>query len=174
MNPKPLHVHFVVPATEKNTLIFLAKLKDKNKFFNELTADFIQGKFTNSQTKREKLKDEKTEQEVLNLKIKNKIALITEMKYSPDNAVQIVNNPDQFKVDETAPNNSARKNTLSTEQWDYVYGCLIDAYHRDDLEKKTCLICRDTFTKDETARKHVIDNHPDDIKKAVTKMGFST
>lgn len=156
--PTPYNAHFEIPASDPELQIKVKNIKNKNKFFLELTKSYFAGKLDNSKSKRDSLKDEKLQQEVLQLKINNKIKLIHDLHKNPAEVVAIINNPDLFKVDE--PTNES--GNLSASQWDYVYGCLIDGW-KIEGRLRTCTICQnDCGHTDESARKHI--NATTDIK----------
>lgn len=155
-----------IPATEKELILFLSKIENKNEFLIKLLDDFFNGRLNNTQTKRSRLQEEKLEQEVMRLKLSNKLTLMREMKLSPDEVLEVMKHPDRLDLDRID-----KKNSLSGEQWDYVYGCLLDGFLKEGCMKK-CLVCKSAFEKDDTARNHLIDNHPHEIKNAVVSMGY--
>lgn len=157
--PTPYNAHFLIPASNPELQEKIKNIKNKNEFFLKLTQDYFDGKLGNSKSRREQLKDEKTEQEVLKLKINNQLQLLRELHKTPDEIVQIINNPESFKVENIPQSSSC---SMSANQWDYVFGCIIDGW-KIEGRKRLCLICQNEFGFDDSnARKHVMQC--DDIK----------
>jgi len=169
--PTPYNAHFLIPATETELQIKVKNIKNKNEFFNQLIKDYFDGKLDNTKSNRDNLKDEKLNQEVLKLKIQNKIALIHDLHKSPEEAIAIMNDPTSFKVDDMPIQNQSG---VSSKQWDFVYGCLIDGWGLEG-RLRTCTVCQfDCGHTDELARKHLMScedaKHKSEIQKALRGM----
>ncbi len=118
------------------------------------------------------LKDKKTEQETLKIKIDNQLRLMRDLGKTPEQVAQIIKDPDSFVVSDL-PDNTKNKKKLSEEQWDYVYGCLIEGYKKlPDNKMRDCIPCGESFYTDEDARNHVIKHHHDKIQLAIKGMGY--
>ena len=120
---------------------------------------------------KEELKLKKLKAEILKLNIDNQLKLMRDLKKTPDEVNEIVHHDQELQVIDDSVIGSDK---LSNEQWDYVYGCILEGYKKKlgDLSIE-CMTCKQKFSKDETARQHLITNHPDNIKKAITEMGYS-
>jgi len=139
----------------KNYLIAIAEGKD----------------FKNVKEVMDDLKQQKLRAEILKLNIDNKLKLLRELKLTPDEIVQIMKGETDFSITEEL---QVKKDKLSSNQWDYVYGCCLQGYKKN-LGNLTieCLVCRDKFSKDETAVSHIVANHPETVKNAIKEMGYN-
>ena len=138
---------------------------------SDLLRDAVIQFFEEKQNSSKNLKDQKTEQEILKLKINNQLQLLRELNKNPDEIAQIIKNPETFKVDEIQ-NPKKEKKQLTSKEWDNVYGAIIDGYHNPN-SIKICLACNnfEHFT-DHKVRDHVIQNHPKEIREAIGSMGY--
>ena len=127
--------------------------------------------FKDSKEVLEDLKQQKLRAEILKLTIDNKLKLLRELKLTPDEIVTILKGETDFTISKEL---EVKKEKLSSQQWDYVYGCCLEGYKKNlgDFGIQ-CLACKDKFSKDETAVGHIIANHPETVKNAIKEMGYN-
>lgn len=110
---------------------------------------------------------EKLLREITKLDIDNKIRLIRELHVAPLEAAEIASGQKELEPSEIADSNAPKN--LTESQWNWIYGTLSDGYGKLGMRK--CIICNEFgCEKDETMRKHIIDNHQPQIQKAIQDL----
>lgn len=149
------NVYFFGKETMK--VIFETFKVENAEALRKAIADGIKGQFEDVRAKRLRLDNELKTEQIEFMKMRN--------TYYRNFGVDI-SHAAKDAIKEAIKRKNLVNTEVSREQWNHAYECLLDVSQNGI----TCIVCRDSFEKAETANKHLIDNHMEKLKEVLVEV----